>query len=134
MPRRQRSSPSIRVAEIRATGLQAIDPYLDLGNGHTLAAFQEQIQEAKKALNEYNLTLSRCDTEQARLEALEKKLADLASTYLKAVAVKYGSDSIAYQKAGGRRRSERRRPSRKTPEDAAPTTSVPVAQTQPPPA
>lgn len=121
MPRRQRTSPAITAAESRATGLRAIDPNLDLGNGHTLAVFEEQIEQAKKTLSDYNRLLAQCNSEQLKLEGIEEKVSHLTSTYLRAVAVKYGPDSIAYQKAGGRRRSDRRRPTRKTPQKTAQT-------------
>ena len=93
--------------------MQAIDPHLDLGNGITLAALRTAIEETKALLNQYNLTLAQSDGDQARLEEGEEKLARLTSTCLRAVSVKFGPDSEAYEKAGGRRLSDRRRPDRK---------------------
>lgn len=113
MPRRKRTSQAIIDAEQRASGLQAIDPNLDLGNGVTLAALRTAIEETKALLNQYNLTLAQSDGDQARLEESEEKLARLTSTCLRAVSVKFGPDSEAYEKAGGRRLSDRRRPDRK---------------------
>ena len=114
MPRRKRSSQVIIDAEQRAAGLQAIDPQLDLGNGITLAVLKTAIDETKALLNRYNQTLAQSDGDLTRLEESEAKLARLTSTCLRAVAVKFGPDSAAYEKAGGRRASDRRRPERKT--------------------
>jgi hypothetical protein len=45
------------------------------------------------------------------LDRFEKELADFSDTMLKAVGVKYGFDSIEYEKAGGTRKSDKKRSS-----------------------
>ena len=130
MPRRKRTSQIIIEAEQRASGLQAIDPNLDLGNGVTLAALRAAIEETKALLNQYNLTLAKSDGDQSQLEQSEEKLARLTSTCLRAVSVKFGPDSDAYEKAGGRRLSERRRPDRKAATESEKAPSRPTTSNE----
>ena len=113
MARAKRTSSIITDAETRAAGLAAIDAALNLGDGRTLAAFQAQIDDAKAKLTRYNSTLAQADAEQNALEVAEDTLAQAASQYLKAVALKFGDDSDEYEKAGGTRTSERKKPGRR---------------------
>ncbi len=114
MPRLKRSSSAIEMAERRLAALQAIDTTLDLGNGFTLETFMAAIQETQEKLNVYNTYLSMTDAANSSLEDAEKLLKAFTTQMLRGVALKYGDDSIEYEKAGGTRKSERKRPTRRS--------------------
>ncbi|NJN59286.1 MAG: hypothetical protein HC879_18200 [Leptolyngbyaceae cyanobacterium SL_5_9] len=61
MPRRKRSSKVVEQAEHRIAGLESINATLDLGNGLTLNAFEQMIEEAREKLRAYNTVLSSVD-------------------------------------------------------------------------
>ena len=114
MPRLKRSSQVITLAEKRLSGLISIDPKLDLGNGNTLAYYQEKIASAKSKLENYNTMISALDLGQNELNVIENELEVLNANMLMSVGVKYGRDSNQYEQAGGIRSSERKNSSRKT--------------------
>ena len=109
----KRPSKIIAQAEMRAAGLASIDPNLDLGNGYTLVAYRASIADTSAQENRYMLALAACDEERAKLRGMEDRLAEQSDLYLKAVEVKHGKKSVAYQKAGGKVPGEHRRASRK---------------------
>ena len=112
MARRKRTSDSIARAEARASGLNAIDSKLDVGNGLTLEAYRKSIGDTKSALDDYNSKLSELDSLLNTVETQEDALDELSSRMLAAVGVKYGKDSDEYEQAGGTRSSERKSPQR----------------------
>ena len=114
MARQKRTSTPITDAETRAAGLSSINAGLDLGDSRTLAAFNTKIAAAKDKLNKYNATLAQSDAELNSLEVAEEELSKMSSAYLKAVGLKYGTDSDEYEMAGGTRDSERKKPGRKS--------------------
>jgi hypothetical protein len=117
MGRPKRTSPAAEKATLRAAGLAAISPTLDLGNGATLVAYNTAIEGITKAvtgkLAVYNATLALADQQLNDLLAAEKAINTLSDTMLTGVAFKYGKDSNEYEKAGGTRVSERKSPARK---------------------
>lgn len=109
MSYRKTGSRAYENALQRISGLKAIDPELDLGNGITVASFQQAIDDTQSAIEAYNTTLSRADTLQNQIKAKEKVLRDFSERILAGVAAKYGKDTDEYEKAGGTKKSERRR-------------------------
>jgi len=109
MARPKRKSPVITRAAQRLAGLESIDEQLDLGNGLTVVKYGEEIDAAGKALGTYNKLLSDTDAAASALAKAEKKLADLSDRMLKGVAIKFGTDSTEYRKAGGTPKSEVKR-------------------------
>jgi uncharacterized protein YoxC len=121
MPRLKRSSSVLDNAERRAAALKSISASLDLGNGLTIEAFNELIQDMQDKLEAYNIALSAVDAAQSKVQEVERSLRDLSEHMLLGVAVKYGKNSVEYEMAGGTRKSDRKRPVRKakaTPPDS----------------
>ncbi|MEH2067575.1 MAG: hypothetical protein V7K47_05295 [Nostoc sp.] len=114
MVRKRQISRVLEKAELRAAGLQKIDPNLDLGNGISLKNFTEQIEKLRSEIDAYNKALELIETLQVEIKELEKELNSISGRMLLGVAVKYGKDSCEYMMAGGVRTSDRIRKSRKT--------------------
>ena len=74
----------------RAVGLSSIDPKLDLGEGPTLSAFQNKINDTRKRLTSYNTLWSDTDAAQASLDTGETELADWIERMLKGIASRPG--------------------------------------------
>lgn len=111
--RKKRTSTVLIKAEQRASAVMSIHDELDLGNGLTLAAYWEAIDDVRELQKLYNAHLSNLDELYNKLLAGERSLSELSDHMLSGVKVKFGRDSNEYEKAGGVRRSERKRPQRK---------------------
>lgn len=123
--RPKKSSRAYAKASKRFAGLNSIDPKLDLGNGLTIASFEQQLQDFQNALNDYNAELSIVDAKTQRIRMAERQLNESSERWLAAVISRYGKDSEEYQKAGGVRKSLRKRIAKKI---GLPTeTSLPMA-------
>lgn len=109
MARIKKTSKTIEDSKKRLSGLKAIDPKLDLGNGITIETFEKIIQTTETSLENYNTSLSIADENRNTFENNEKKLVDYYERTLLGVGSKFGKDSIEYEKAGGTRKSERRK-------------------------
>ena len=111
----QRESAELTAATKRMNGLKAIDPTgkLDLGNGHTIAAYQGEMDAVKTQLDTYNQARKKLDDLKNQLDEAEKTLRKKSSAMLTAVGQKYTKDSTEYEQAGGVRESERKKPVRK---------------------
>jgi hypothetical protein len=107
MPRQKRASRILEKAQLRSSGLKAIDPNIDFGNANNLKNLTEQIDQLRTKINSYNTALSVIDASKTDIEQLEKSLGALCERMLLAVAVKYGKDSSEYEMAGGVRKSDR---------------------------
>lgn len=112
MARIKKTSKTIEDAKTRLASLRSIDANLDLGNGITVALFEEELSKTEESLASYNTTLSMADEGLANFEDNEKVLADIHERALLGVGSKFGKDSIEYEKAGGTRKSDRRKPIR----------------------
>jgi uncharacterized protein YukE len=113
MAYKRRSSQVIAEAKERATNLKAIDPNLDLGNGLTVAAFDNEIAEVQTTLEQYNTLLAQADAVLNELNDREKKLGTKSGRMLAGVGVMFGKDSSEYEMAGGTRTSEIKRKGKK---------------------
>ena len=111
----QRESAELAAATKRMNGLAAIDPtgQLDLGNGHTIKAYQDQMADVKTQLDAYNKARKDLDALKNNLDAAEKLLAAKSSAMLTGVGLKYTKDSTEYEQCGGVRDSERKQAMRK---------------------
>ncbi|GAB3865197.1 hypothetical protein GCM10028824_03720 [Hymenobacter segetis] len=110
----QRESAELAAATKRMNGLKAIDPdgKLDLGNGHTMKSYQEQMDTVKTNLSNYNEARRTLDALKNTLDASEKVLAKKSSALLTGVGQKLTKDSSEYEQCGGIRESERKKPVR----------------------
>ncbi|RUR80205.1 hypothetical protein ACF3DV_01070 [Chlorogloeopsis fritschii PCC 9212] len=111
MPRLKRASRILEKAQLRASGLKAIDPNIDFGDTNNLQNLTQQIEQLRTKIDTYNTALSVIDASRTDIEQLEKSLSTLCEKLLLAVAVKYGKDSQEYVMAGGVRKSDRIRKS-----------------------
>jgi hypothetical protein len=115
MPRQKISKWYADEAASRLAAMQTIEANLDLGGGLTLTAYSAAIDDGRAKITAY--TQQSALAEEKRTLALEadKKLKQLSSRFLSAVAGRYGKDSEEYAKAGGTRTSERHKPKRSKP-------------------
>jgi hypothetical protein len=111
MSRQKRASRVLEKAQLRLSGLKAIDPKIDFGDAKNLNNFTQQIEQLRTKIHSYNTALSVIDASKTDIEQLEKSLAALCEMMLLGVAAKYGKDSSEYEMAGGVRKSARIRKS-----------------------
>ncbi len=107
MTRKKRNSRALENAELRAAGLKAIDPTMNVDDVRNIAYFTAQIDQLRSKIDGYNTALVEIDSFKTEIEILEKNLSDLSEQMLTAVAFKYGKESREYEMAGGVRKSER---------------------------
>lgn len=119
MAYKKKSSVDFEHAIKRIASVKAIDPTLDLGNGLTVEAYQQSIDQVSKAVEAYNTQLALADSLRSSLIEKEKLLRAFSERMLTGVAAKFGKDSEQYQKAGGTKKSERKKPKRITAKAAA---------------
>jgi hypothetical protein len=109
MARIKRTSNSLENLKQRLAGMTSIDPKIDLGNGITAEEAERLVKTGDTLLQEYNTLLSDADEKQYAIEQLEKKIDSFCVGILASAAVKYGKDSIEYEKVGGKRTSDIKR-------------------------
>ncbi|MBD2496518.1 hypothetical protein [Nostoc sp. FACHB-280] len=107
MSQKRRTSRIVEKAELRVSGLKAIDPNMDFGDNRNLQNMIQLIEQYRAKLNSYNTALVVIDSTKLEMEQLEKSLGELNDKMLIGVAFKYGKDSVEYEMAGGVRKSER---------------------------
>lgn len=107
MSQKRRTSRIVEKAELRISGLKAIDPNMDFGDNRNLQNMIQLIEQYRTKLNAYNTALVVIDSTKLEMEQLEKNLGELNDKMLIGVAFKYGKDSVEYEMAGGVRKSER---------------------------
>ncbi|AFY36171.1 hypothetical protein [Calothrix sp. PCC 7507] len=130
MPRQKRTPRILEKAELRASGLKAIDSSMDFGDNRNLETLTQIIGQLRSKINAYNTALTVIDSSKTEIQELEKTLGDLTDKMLIGVAFKYGKDSREYEMAGGVRKSERiRRSSTSRIKNVAAETSPETPQT-----
>ncbi|MBD2597880.1 hypothetical protein BCD64_02360 [Nostoc sp. MBR 210] len=107
MSRKRRTSRVLEKAELRVSGLKAIDPNIDFGDNRSLQYMTQLIEQYRSKIDAYNTALAVIDSSKTEMEQLEKVLGELNDQMLIGVAFKYGKNSTEYEKAGGVRKSER---------------------------
>ncbi|MBG1270283.1 hypothetical protein [Nostoc sp. WHI] len=112
MSRKKRTSRVMEKAELRSTGLKAIDANMDFGDNCNLQNLTQSIEQLRTMLNAYNTELAVIDASKTKIDVMEKILSNLTDKMVRGVAFKYGKDSSEYEIAGGVRDSERVRKSR----------------------
>lgn len=110
---RKSATPAMRELEERIAGLKSINPTLDLENGVTVAELEAVLNEARAAIEDYNVSLAVTDEKQNVVNAKDKLVRAALKKILPAVGLRFGTDSDEYEKAGGVRESERKKPVRK---------------------
>jgi len=104
MTRKKKNSRVLEKAESRIAGLRSISPMLDVGNGLTVAAYMQLINDLRELLSDYNTALSAIDKTHSAIAKAERTLGDFSEHILMGVAIKYGKSSDEYQMAGGSRK------------------------------
>ncbi|MEH1810874.1 MAG: hypothetical protein V7K26_00035 [Nostoc sp.] len=111
MSRQKRTYRVLEKAEFRTSGLKAIDPTMDFGDGRNLESMTQLIEQYRIKIDTYNTALTVIDSSKTEMDELDKTLSELTEKMLLGVAFKYGKDSHQYQMAGGVRKSDRIRKS-----------------------
>ncbi|MEH2385855.1 MAG: hypothetical protein V7K14_08770 [Nostoc sp.] len=114
MSRKKRTSRVLEKAELRTSGLRAIDLNLDLGDACNLKNMIQLIDQLRIKIDAHNTALSVIDSSKTEIEELEQSLGNFSEKMLMGVGFRYGKDSYEYEMAGGVRKSERIRKSRLT--------------------
>ena len=112
MSRKKRTSRVLEKAELRSTGLKAIDSNMSFDDDCNLQNLSQAIEQLRNMLDAYNTALTVIDSSKTKIDAMEKTLSNLTDKMVRGVAFKYGKDSSEYEMAGGIRDSERIRKSR----------------------
>ena len=112
MPRQKRTSRILEKAELRSSGLKAIDSNMDFGDNCDLQNLTKSIEHLRTMLDAYNIALAMIDSSKIKIDEMEKTLSNLTDKMVRGVAFKYGKNSSEYEMAGGIRDSERVRKSR----------------------
>ena len=115
MALKKRNSSTLDEADMRSNSIKAIKADLDLGNGLTVAKFEQLIADGRAKLDLYNQTLALADRQANEVEAAETEARDYSKRMLAAVGAVYGTNSSEYEQAGGTRNSERKKAARKPP-------------------
>ncbi|MBD1917718.1 MULTISPECIES: hypothetical protein [Cyanophyceae] len=105
--RKRKSTRILEQAEVRAAGLEAIDPAMDFGGERSLSNLNAQISQLQAKINVYNTALTAIDSLRSQIQDQEKALGALSAQMLLGVAFEYGNDSTEYQMAGGVRKRDR---------------------------
>ena|SRR5947209_3421985 len=109
MGRIRRTSRVIAKAIVRSNNLKAISPTLDLGGGLSVEAFDQVIEQAEAAQDDYNQTVAVLDEKGNKLDALLKQASEMSARMLAGVGAKHGKNSNEYEVAGGTRPVEVKR-------------------------
>lgn len=115
MARAKRSSAVLETARQRLAGLKSITPAPDFGASLKLSDYEQEINEFNDDLDHYNQVLSSLDELLNNLEAKETRLRDKNKRMLTATGAQFGTNSSAYEQAGGTRDDERKSNKNKTP-------------------
>ncbi|RCJ18687.1 hypothetical protein A6S26_28300 [Nostoc sp. ATCC 43529] len=114
MSQKKRASRVLENAELKFSGLKAINSSLDIGDDYNITKLTQLIEELRGKLENHNSILRMIDSSKLEVEQLEKNLAIYCENMLTGIAFKYGKDSREYEMAGGVRKSEILRKSRAT--------------------
>jgi len=114
MSQKKRASRVLENAELKSSGLKAINSSLDIGDDYNITKLTQLIEELRAKLENHNSILRMIDSSKLEVEQLEKNLAIYCENMLTGIAFKYGKDSREYEMAGGIRKSEILRKSRAT--------------------
>lgn len=106
MSRRRKTAHVADKSEVQLSGLRAIDPNLNLGEGCNVATIQSKIDRLRDRVSAYNDALAVIDSTQIEIENLEKELKQLNQRAMLGVAFRYGKESDEYRLAGGKSPSE----------------------------
>ncbi|MCP6759551.1 MAG: hypothetical protein NHB32_12460 [Fischerella sp. CENA71] len=107
MTRQRRTSRILEKAQLRSSGLKAIDANMDFGDTRNLQNMTQLMEQLRTKIDAYNTALVVIDSSRTEIQELEKNLGELIDKMLIGVAFKYGKNSVEYEMAGGVRKSER---------------------------
>jgi hypothetical protein len=109
MAYKKRSTSHYELAITRLAALKSIDTKMDLGNGLSVALYENAITDLRTKIDDYNTYLSLVDEKKNLIAESESKLQDLSERMLAGVASKFGKNTDEYEKAGGVKKSDRKK-------------------------
>jgi hypothetical protein len=109
MGRKKRKSNVLIEASKKLSGLKAIDPNLDFGEGFTVKSYEESITATSTMLDDYNMRMASLDDLGNLLTQTEKELNSKNTRVMSLVSGRFGADSSQYELVGGTRISERKK-------------------------
>ncbi|MBD3636814.1 MAG: hypothetical protein HUJ25_05675 [Crocinitomicaceae bacterium] len=119
MGRRKRAfTNAVAKAEKRLSGLKAIDPQLDLGNGLSVTEFETILAAIKTQITVFNTAMSGLDQQTNDINAALKALSEFNRRILAAVGAAFGYDSNEYEMVGGTRVSDIKRGPKSSTDDS----------------
>ncbi|MER3436096.1 MAG: hypothetical protein C4288_22695 [Leptolyngbya sp. ERB_1_1] len=95
----QKKSATIARAQLDLANLQAIDPNLDLGDGLSIEALDQLIQETQDAIAQFNIAAATIANNRRVIREKESAITDLSQRLRLAVGARYGKNSNEYQLA-----------------------------------
>ncbi len=113
MARQKRGSRTLDYAERRLIALEAVDTEMDLGDGLTLPAIIQSIEDTRAKLKTYNAAITEVDQLKEEVQQQERSLEELIDRMSNGIAAKYGRNSQQYKTVGSVRKI-RNRASRQT--------------------
>jgi hypothetical protein len=105
----RRISPTIQKAEIQMAAIKRIDPNLRLGQGDSIETYAQEIAEAQRQLEAFNLAAEVLEAQRIALKESEKRVHAVNVKVLASVALEFGKESPQYSMVGGVRPSEIKR-------------------------
>ena len=118
MSHQKRTSEVLDEAHKQLAEVQ-LGPLAHMGNRLAIATWAAAINDASKALDEYNQMVDELEASQLALEASEAAVNEMGEQLIAAVAAKYGIDSYEYEVVSGKRKIGSKRPRKKRTKSAA---------------
>src|SRR5699024_1489626 len=92
--------------KFRIEALKSVNPDFDLGSGMEVTQLEQFESDLETGIDSYNTTLSDADDLRDSIRAMERRANDVSERLMASVIMKYGRDSLEYQRMGGTRKSE----------------------------
>ena len=102
MARLKRTSSALDKATLRISGMRSIDEALDLGNGLSLANYEEHFKALQMELLDYNTMLESIDAMGMAITKKEATLRSYSERILMGITLRYGRGSLEYLQVGGK--------------------------------
>lgn len=93
----QRKSSTVQRAQLDLANLKSVVPNLDLGDGVSLKALEQLIEETQAAIEELNIATVTISKNRILIQAKEKAIVDMSQRLRMGVGSKFGKKSQEYK-------------------------------------